>query len=200
MNRQEKRTLRILEAIETDPLPSQREMARQLNVSLGLVNAFIKRLTHKGYFKITTIPKNRLRYVLTPKGAAEKTRLTFLYIQHSLEYYRNARTLLRNLFHTLGGKGIGRVVFCGVSELTEIAYLSLKETSIRLVAVVDESPSKGHYLWGEVKPIEAVCNDGFDRILVTALEHRDMRIEQLLRLGVPRERIVTPEWPSVKGT
>jgi DNA-binding MarR family transcriptional regulator len=193
MNRQELRTLRILETIETDPLPSQRDMARQLNVSLGLVNSFVKRLTHKGYFKITTIPKNRLRYILTPKGAAEKTRLTYLYIQHSLEYYKNARTMLRDLFQRLTGEGIDRVIFCGVSDLTEIAYLSLQETPIRLVAVVDEPPSEGHYLWGEVKPMIAVCNDGFDRILVTDLERREARIEQLVQLGVPRERIVTPE-------
>ena len=77
MDNQDIRTLKLLEEIENGHVPSQRDLAKTLNVSLGLVNSFIKRLAHKGYFKITTIPKNRVKYILTPKGAAEKARLTY---------------------------------------------------------------------------------------------------------------------------
>ena len=59
MDNQDIRTLKILEEIGTDNVPSQRELARKLNVSLGLVNSFVKRLAQKGYFKVTTIPKCR---------------------------------------------------------------------------------------------------------------------------------------------
>jgi len=61
MDHQDLRTLQILEEIGNDHVPSQRELARKLNVSLGLVNSFVKRLAHKGYFKIRNVPKNRVK-------------------------------------------------------------------------------------------------------------------------------------------
>jgi len=66
MDQQELRTLQLLEEIESNRSPSQRDLATHLNISLGLVNAFMKRLAKKGYFKITNIPRNRVRYILTP--------------------------------------------------------------------------------------------------------------------------------------
>ena len=68
------RTLKILEKVDNGMSPSQRDLAGDLNISLGLVNSFIKRLVKKGFVKITTIPKKRIKYILTPRGAAEKTR------------------------------------------------------------------------------------------------------------------------------
>ena len=73
MENQDIRTLKLLEEIDNDRTPTQRDLSKKLNISLGLVNLFIKRLGKKGYFKIKTIPKNRVKYILTPKGAAEKT-------------------------------------------------------------------------------------------------------------------------------
>ena len=87
MNHHDIHALRILEEIEKDNSQSQRELARKLDISLGLVNSFVKRLAQKGYFKITTIPKNRAKYILTPKGFAEKTRLTYEFIQYSFHFY-----------------------------------------------------------------------------------------------------------------
>ena len=84
------RTLRLLDAIERRKSPSQRDLARVLGVSLGLVNSFVRRLAQKGYFKITHLPRNRIRYILTPKGAAEKSRLTYAYLQFSHPFYRMA--------------------------------------------------------------------------------------------------------------
>ena len=62
MDPKDLRTLKILEKIDNDVVPSQRDLARDLNISLGLVNSFIKRLVKKGYFKARHIPKNRMRY------------------------------------------------------------------------------------------------------------------------------------------
>ena len=61
MDNQDLRTLKILEEIDKENAPSQRELAKELNISLGLVNSFIKRLVKTGYFKITNIQKNRIK-------------------------------------------------------------------------------------------------------------------------------------------
>jgi len=138
MDHQDIRTLKILEELEGNQAPSQRYLSDQLNISLGLVNSFLKRLAQKGYFKATAIPRNRMKYVLTPKGALEKSRLTYAYVQHSFKFYRDARKKLRETLIRLDRGGTKNIVFYGVGELAEIAYLSLQETKIDLLAIVEE--------------------------------------------------------------
>jgi DNA-binding MarR family transcriptional regulator len=48
--------------LDRDGNSSQRELSQRLNISVGLVNAFLKRLVNKGYFKVRTMPRNRLKY------------------------------------------------------------------------------------------------------------------------------------------
>jgi len=193
MDNHDIRTLKILEEIEKDDVPSQRDMARTLNISLGLVNSFIKRLAQKGYFKITSIPRNRIRYILTPKGAAEKTRLTYQYIQYSLGFYKRARQNLRKLFHQFSDMGVRRVVFYGANDLTEIAYLSLLETSIELSAVVDDEKAGRKFIWGEVRAQLQLASISYDILLITIPEIGDEVALKLLEMGVPRRKIATIE-------
>lgn len=190
MDHYDLRTLRILEEIDNDHSPSQRELARSLNISLGLVNSFVKRLAHKGYFKITTIPKNRVRYILTPKGAAEKTRLTYEYIQYSYKFYTRAREQLRELFKNLMAQGINRIVFYGVGDFAEIAYFSLHETTIKMVAVVDDAKIGEKFLGYLVSDPDVLGSFSFDRILVTAMRSWDEVFEKLLEKDISRDNII----------
>ena len=186
------RTLKLLEAIETDPGPSQRDLARQLGVSLGLVNAFVKRLARKGYFKVTQVPKNRARYILTPRGALEKTRLTLEYIQFSHAFYREARHKLRRLLAALARQGTRRIVFYGTGEVAEMAFLCLQEVPIRLQAVVCEDghgPEK--FLGVEVQRPERVHWAGVEKVLLTGTAPVEQAVERLVGLGLARERIVS---------
>jgi len=190
MDNQDIRTLKILEEIEGDHAPSQRDMARKLNVSLGLVNSFIKRLANKGYFKVSTFPANRVKYILTPKGAAEKTRLTFEYIEISYQYYKGARVRLRKLFDELSALQVKRVVFYGVSDLAEIAYISLQETSLRFVAVVDDRKAGERFLGQQVRDSDELESLRFDRVLITDMEHAGRIREKILAKGFSQDIIV----------
>ena len=90
MNHQDIRTLKILEAIEKKPRLRQRYLAKHLDISLGLVNSFLKRLVQNGYCSVRTKPKHGNMYMLTQKGLDEKVRLTYAYIQFSLSFYSDA--------------------------------------------------------------------------------------------------------------
>lgn len=190
METQDLRTLKILEKVDNGYSPSQRDLARELNISLGLVNSFIKRLALKGYVKVTTIPRKRIQYILTPKGMAEKSRLTYRYIQSSYQYYRQARQKLQKLFDELETQGVRTVVFYGASDLAEIAFLSLQETSIDLVAVVDDHNPGKKLLVREVTDICGLSRVSFDRIVITGDGTRDILMDRLLTYGVPRDKIV----------
>lgn len=104
MDNNDIRTLKILEKIEQNNMPSQRYLAGELDVSLGLVNSFIKRLASKGYFEITNLRPNKMRYILTPTGIAEKSRLTCQFIRYSYELYNGARNRLHDLFREFAQK------------------------------------------------------------------------------------------------
>ena len=162
-------------------------------MSLGLVNSFLKRLANKGYFKINNIPKNRVKYILTPKGITEKTRLTYQYIQYSFEFYRNAREKLHKLFKYLMAQGVRRVVFYGTGDFAEIAFISLQETSIQMLAIVDDNNMGEKFLGGVVKDPDILYSLSFDRILITSMISKDKVLEKVLEQGIPRSKLVLLE-------
>lgn len=190
MDTQDIRTLKLLEEIDKDYTQSQRDLSNKLDISLGLVNSFVKRLANKGYCKITTLPKNRVKYILTPKGAMEKTRLTYQYLQYSFELYRGARRNLQKHFNGLVAQGVKRVVFYGVSEIAEIAYISLQETAIKMVAIVDEKRVGKIFLGNVVKDPLVLGSLSFDRILITSMKKDDSQLEKILKKGIASSKIV----------
>jgi DNA-binding Lrp family transcriptional regulator len=192
MDSQDLRTLKILEEIDKDYTQSQRDLSSKLNISLGLVNSFIKRLAKKGYFKITTVPKNRAKYILTPKGAVEKTRLTYQYLHYSFEFYRMARSNLRKHFMRLVEQGVKRVVFYGVSDVAEIAYITLQETPIKMIAIVDEKQMGKIFLGNVVKSPEMLDSISFDKILITFMDKESSTLDGLLKRGIARKNIIIP--------
>jgi DNA-binding MarR family transcriptional regulator len=149
MEQQDIKTLRILEAFHQNPHQTQRDLSRKLKISLGMVNAFTRRLVRKGYFKVSTIPKRRIQYILTPKGLSEKTRLTYQYLQYSLEFYKETRAKLKYIFNQLPKDGEKKFFIIGVSELTEIAIITLQELRLELEAVVDNDKA-GDRLLGAI--------------------------------------------------
>jgi DNA-binding MarR family transcriptional regulator len=167
LNNQEINTLKILEEVGKDEVPSQRDIAKNLNISLGLVNSFIKRLARKGYLKITTIPSNRVKYLLTPKGALEKTRLTYQYIQYSYHFYKDTRTKLKLLFSELSEQKVKNIVFYGATDLAEIAFLSLQETPIQLLAIFDTKKTGSSFLGLTIQHPKSLSEFSFDKLLYT---------------------------------
>jgi len=190
MNPIDLRTLRILEKVDNDGTPSQRDLARDLNISLGLVNSFIKRLAKKGYFKIGHLPKNRVRYILTPRGVAEKSRLTYEYIQYSFKFYKDARQKLRDLYAELETQGVRRIVFFGAGDLAEIAYLSLQQSCIELVAVIDVDGVGQKFMQFTIVHPDQIDSLWFDRILITSINSMESILEKIATIGISASRVV----------
>ena len=184
------RTLKILEKVDNEIVPSQRDLARELNISLGLVNSFLKRLVKKGYFKARHIPKNRMRYYLTPQGDSEKTRLTYEYIQYSYNFYKEARQKLRDLYSGLEKQGVSRIVFYGAGDLAEIAYLSLQETNIELVAVFDDEKIGKRFMRYTVVHPDRLTWLSFDRILITSMISAELIMQKVSALGISKGSVV----------
>jgi DNA-binding MarR family transcriptional regulator len=179
-----------MEEIENNYGPSQRDLARKLNISLGLVNSFIKRLATKGYVKITTIPRNRVRYILTPKGFAEKSRLTYEFIQYSFHFYKKAVMELHELVDEFRRRDVKKVVFFGANDLAEIASISLRGTDVELMGVVDDERVGEEFLGFRVKSVKDLRKAHYDRVIITRVDSRELGLQKLLQNEIPREKIV----------
>jgi len=200
MEKSRERDLEILTAVgEGRPL-TQRALAERLGVALGLTNLYLKRLARKGLIKIIEFPskpaaRKRLRYVLTPKGLLEKTRLTYDYMAYSLDIYRRTRATLREALGHLDGHGLKRIALYRTGEAAELAYVTLKEFGLEPVAVFDQDEG-GFFLGLPVRPIAEATDEALDAIIIATFERPEPHIAELMRLGSPREKLLTLRRPA----
>lgn len=185
----------ILSAIDGGQSLSQRSLASSLGIALGLTNLLVRRVVRKGWVRVTRIRPNRVRYLLTPAGVAEKTRLSGLYLQNAVSFYVRARNRIRESLANVGGPST-RIVFCGTGEIAEIAYICLQETDLELVGVVAGlGDSNGRSFFGVSVHSLDDMRDGivggtpFDRLVVTSFDDRDATRAKLQALGVAPERV-----------
>ena len=130
-------TLGLLSAIEKDSAITQRSLAGDLGIALGLANAYFKRCAKKGLIKIALVPVNRYAYYLTPKGFSEKSRLTAEYLTQSFNLFRSARGQYSELFVHCAHQGWTRIGLVGTGELVEIAQLVAANHAVDIVASGD---------------------------------------------------------------
>jgi DNA-binding MarR family transcriptional regulator len=189
MDKENIHILRLMGEIERDASPSQRELSSRLNLSLGLVNTFIKRLVNKGYFKVKTMPRNRVKYFLTPKGLARKSRLTVEYLQYSANFYKDIKNLLVNKFREMEKARLNTVMFFGAGEVAELAYLYMQLTDLQLVGIIDDSQDGGNFFEFGVDDLDLLDQKDWDVILLTRLDNMDQDIKTLVGKGVNPDKI-----------
>lgn len=198
-NQDSYKSLQLLDEIAKGEPFSQRDLSKKLNVALGLVNSYLKNLVSKGYVTIKTIPAKRYTYYLTPKGFTEKTRLTYQLLQDYTNIYREARRDFQTLFHDLAVSGAKKVIFAGVDEVAEIAYLSLQEVDIELAGAFDDTKKGSKFFKTTVLPIDEIHSIEYDRVILSTFLRRDMVYQSLLENRVPKDRILAIyDIPSVK--
>ena len=180
---------KILDELSNNRSLTQRDLSSRLGIALGLVNSYIKNLVAKGYITITSIPPKRYAYYLTPKGLAEKSRLTYDLLQDYNRIYREARNNLKKVFSELVNKGSRRIVFAGVDEVAEIAYITLQETDLELVGVVDDENDGTIFFGRSVSPIRSIANLNYDTVVVTSYLKRES-IQQALKNSAVNKNVI----------
>jgi len=129
------RELEVLEALVENPEARQADLATRLGVAVGTVNWLLKRLVSKGYVKVKRIGRWRWRYLVTPRGFAEKARLTRQYLQNSMRFYRQTRQEAQQLLSELRKRGYTQVRVEGDSgnDLVDVCRLTCLEEGIEVV-------------------------------------------------------------------
>jgi DNA-binding MarR family transcriptional regulator len=187
----------ILNRFDGGPPVTQRGLAKDLGIALGLTNLLIKRLVRKGLVRIIHIRPNRVKYLITPAGIAEKARMSSAYFAHSVRFYVEARDRIQARFAHLsaqwpsnGGEPADkRIVFFGAGEVAEIAYVCLQATDLHLVGIVGDE-GRSRFFNMAVSPIASLAQGQLDgepygKLVMTAFEV-DPEVERDLALrGIP---------------
>lgn len=136
-NQEEITQYNILQSIENGEKISQRQLSLQLGINVASINFALKKLTKRGLVKMLGVNPRRIRYILTPKGIAEKTQLAYKFFDRNFHFYKAVRKDVENKIDSISFQGKNSVAIYGVTDLMEMAYLVIKDKEIDLVAIVD---------------------------------------------------------------
>ncbi|SRR5258708_2966435 len=163
----ERIVLDLLTSVENDGERSQRHIAAELGIALGLVNAYLKRCVKKGLVKVNDAPARRYVYYLTPRGFAEKSRLTVQYLSNSFSFFRMAKRDCAQVLDAAKANGFSRLVLAGQSDLAEIAILCAMEAAVTIVGIVDPHSQVARFVGVDVFKSYAEVMQHFDAVVVT---------------------------------
>jgi len=185
------RDMHLLNEVTQTPHATQRELSKRIGIALGLTNLMLRRLAKKGFIKVSGTKRSRINYLITPQGILEKSRLTYEFIQYSLQLYSRVRLFLREQLARVANEGHRRILLCGTSELAEIAFLTIHEMGLELVSVVDDPPDRQLFLGQPVRDLAGVAPGTYDWVIVASLRWEDGGAARLSELGVAPGRIIT---------
>jgi len=158
--------LNLLNSVD-DGAQSQRRIAEDLGIALGLVNAYLKRCIKKGLVKVRQAPARRYAYYLTPQGFAEKSRLTVEYLSYSFSFFREAKADCARAFALAKERNFHNLVLCGKSDLAEIAILSSVDSGISILAIVDSAADETLFVGKPVVNSYDRLATPFDAVMIT---------------------------------
>lgn len=191
-------TLGLLNAVEVNSAVTQRSVAGELGIALGLTNAYLKRCVRKGLIKVRHVPANRYAYYLTPKGFTEKSRLTAEYLTISFNFFRSAREQCTELLDHCQNRGWKRVALAGASDLSEIAILCAQDHSVEIVGVVDERINRPTF--GGLPVVHRLKDLGAVSAIVVCDLRDPQGVFDALVESLARERVLTPPMLRVSRT
>ena len=192
------RDLRLLEELEKNPIVSQRALSHKFGIALGVTNACLKRMARKGLIRIRGFNHRKIGYYLTPKGFAEKTKLTLHLISYIVQHYSELKKIITQRLLEMQGDGLKRIVFYGVSDEMEVAYVTLQGVNLKLVGIVeDDEKFTPQFIFGyELESVSRINELKPDCVLITSLKETEQKRERLKVLldknRIPIEDICFP--------
>ena len=168
-------TLGLLDAVGTNSSVTQRLVAGELGIALGLANAYLKR-----------------------KGFAEKSRLAAEYLSVSFNFFRGAREQCSTILDQCQAKGWRRIALIGASDLTEIAALCAQDHAVEIVGIVDDQINRDSFaglpVARRLKDLGAVS-----AVMICDMKAPQAAFDTLIA-ALPREQVLTPPLLCVSRT
>ena len=171
-------TLGLLNAVDESSSVTQRAVAKELGIALGLVNTYLKRCVKKGLIKVSQVPANRYAYYLTPKGFSEKARLTGEYLSQGFQLFRLSRSQIVEIMEDCENQGLKKIVLVGATDITEIAILCAQEFDLGISGILVDNDQEAEF--GSIRVVNDILElEDFDAIILTSLDQGSLYIKKL---------------------
>ena len=171
-------TLGLLIAVDESSSVTQRAVAKELGIALGLVNTYLKRCVKKGLIKVSQVPANRYAYYLTPKGFSEKARLTGEYLSQGFQLFRLSRSQIVEIMEDCENQGLKKIVLVGATDITEIAILCAQEFDLGISGILVDNDQEAEF--GSIRVVNDILElEDFDAIILTSLDQGSVYIKKL---------------------
>ena len=191
LDQEERITLNLLDVVDGNSAITQRTLAAELGVALGLTNSYLKRCAKKGLIKVQQVPSNRYAYYLTPRGFAEKSRLTAEYLKQSFDFFRLSKSQSSDLLQHCTNHGWTRVALAGKSDLTEITILSATELQIGLAGIIDADAAITTSTYMSLPVVSTLAELGtLHALIVTDMKKPQEIYDEAVRF-FPRDQVLT---------
>jgi hypothetical protein len=156
--------LELLKHVEQSPRLNNRMAAGKLGCSVKLAHELLRKMVERGSLHVRKHHSRRWDYFLTPQGIAEKARLTYEFLDFSMQFYHEARRQSSRVCRDLAESGRRSVAFLGAGDLGEIVYLGVKEWNLELNEIFDDD--RQVFLGQPVKPLAELATSRADAIIV----------------------------------
>jgi len=123
----------VLSTVGKDVNLTQRQVSREVGLSLGMTNVVLKRLVRKGYLKMRGLNQRKIEYILTPRGFIEKTKKSYRYVLKTINQVSLLKQRIQEIILREYAKGKRKFLILGdgeLADLTEIAFNDLGKNDL----------------------------------------------------------------------
>ena len=185
--------LAVMDALAARDQVTQRELSRQTGLNLKKVNFCLHKLLEKGYIKFQRAlhnpDKRAYLYILTPVGLKAKSELTYRFLKFTLAFYNQVETKVQQTLLAMEKAGIERLVLYGASDAARMVQEQTRTKGIEVVGILDERCQDQEFGGLPLLRIADLQHQGWDGVLITALENLDAAEHFLQEAGVVSSKI-----------
>jgi DNA-binding MarR family transcriptional regulator len=183
--------LRVLELIEAQDKLTQRGVAADLEIAIGMANSLIKRLVLKGYIKIKNVPSSRYGYYLTPQGFMAKSQLVSKYIANSAKFFGEVRCDLEAIAKQVSKSKYSSVGCVGTGEILEIAHMVFRLHNVKISFVVDILGHVENQHYKDLSEVPVSLMEEVDYLVITESE-RPHKAFEIISTSMCKKAILPP--------
>jgi len=168
------RELEILERLEGNGHLTQRDLSKEVGIALGLVNHLLKKMVKKGWIKIKNIDSKKIRYLITPEGAREKSSLLYKRVESTIHFYLEAKRVIKDKVIHLKKEGIEDVSIYGINHISEVLFIVLKELGLELKSVVDDKKEGEEWFGYKVIDMDQFVKSNTSVLILASFDKKEI--------------------------
>lgn len=185
----------ILDLVEKQNDITQRELSKEVNASLSMINLYLDRYEEEGYITKKYITSKNVRYIISNKGIERKKVLNIGFLSSAQVIYKEARENVMKFLKEIHNKGLFNIILYGAGEVAEIFLQTINDNNkipINVVRVIDDDKDKINTKMINVKisSINDILTIKHDAVLITSHPHRKAINKKLIDINYPKDKIL----------